>query len=399
MRMGGIVLAGACRTAIGKMGGTLAGVPVAKLGETVIREALRRANVSTEKVDQVLMGCVLTAAQGQNPTRQAAVGAGIPVETPAVTIGNVCGSGLTAVNMAAALIQAGEADVVVAGGMENMSQAPYALPGARFGYRMNDGVITDTMIHDALWDAFGDMHMGITAENIAEKYGVSRARQDEFAAWSQQKCEQARREGRFREEIVPVEIRQKKGAASFEQDEYPRDGVTAASLSILKPAFKPGGTVTAGNASGINDGAAAVVVMREETAAMLGARPMARLVTGAIAGCDPAYMGMGPVYAVRKALEKSGLDAEAIGVFELNEAFAAQALAVIDVLGLDPTRVNVNGGAIALGHPVGGSGCRILVTLLHEMRRSATEYGLASLCVGGGMGVAAVVQAIPQHLS
>jgi acetyl-CoA C-acetyltransferase len=390
--MDAIVLAGACRTAIGKFGGALSGVPAAKLGETVVREALRRANVPPESVDQVLMGCVLTAAQGQNPARQAAVGAGIPVEVPAVTIGNVCGSGLTAVNMAAALIRAGDADIVVAGGMENMSLAPYALPGARFGYRMNDGALTDTMIRDALWDAFGDVHMGITAENIAEKYGISRARQDDFAARSQQKCERARREGAFRDEIVPVEIRQKKAVLRFEEDEYPRDGVTAEGLAGLKSAFKPGGTVTAGNASGINDGAAAVVVMREETAQRLGARPMARFVTGAIAGCDPAYMGMGPVYAVRRALEKCGLDADAIGVVELNEAFAAQALAVTDALGLDPGRVNPNGGAIALGHPVGASGCRILVTLLHEMRRTREKYALASLCVGGGMGVATVVQ-------
>ena len=388
-----IVLAGAVRTAIGKMGGALANVPAATLGSIVIKEALKRANVAPDQVDEVLMGCVLQAAQGQNVARQAAVNAGIPIEVPALTLNNVCGSGLKCVNMAAAMIEAGEADIVVAGGMENMSSAPYALTKARFGYRMNNATMIDTMVNDALWDAFNGYHMGITAENVAEKYGLTREMQDEFAACSQQKCEKAQAEGRFDDEIVPVPVKMKKETVMFAKDEGPRAGVTAESIAKLRPPFKPdGGTVTAANASGINDGAAAIVVMSEEKAKELGVTPMAEWVTGASAGVEPSIMGIGPVAATKKAMARANLTVEDMDLIEANEAFAAQSLAVAKDLNFDMSKVNVNGGAIALGHPVGASGCRILVTLLHEMKKRGSNYGLATLCVGGGMGVASIVK-------
>lgn len=390
-----VVLAGAVRTAIGKMGGSLADVPAADLGAAVIKEALRRAGIPSEKVDEVYMGCVLQTAQGQNVARQAAVKAGLPVEVPALTVNNVCGSGLKCVNMAAALIMAGEADIIVAGGMENMSAAPYALEKARYGYRMGDGTLVDTMLKDALTDAFQGYHMGITAENLAEQYGISREEQDAFAAASQQKCEAAQKAGVFKEEIVPVPVKVKKETLDFAVDEFPRSGVTAESLSKLKPAFKrDGGTVTAANASGINDGAAAMVVMSAEKAKELGVKPLAKWVAGASAGVEPSIMGIGPAHAVRKLFDKVSLTLEDIDLIESNEAFAAQSLAVAKELGLSMDRVNVNGGAIALGHPVGASGCRILVSLLYEMKRREAKHGLATLCVGGGMGVSAVVERI-----
>ncbi len=388
-----IVLVGAVRTAIGKMGGTLANVPAVTLGSIVIKEALNRAHVSPDQVDEVLMGCVIQAGLGQNVARQASVMAGVPDSVPALTLNNVCGSGLKAINMAAALIEAGEAEIIVAGGMENMSLAPYALNQARYGYRMNDGKIVDTMVNDALWDAFNNYHMGITAENVAEKYGITREMQDEFAAISQQKCEIAQADGKFDEEIVPVPVKVKKDIVMFNKDEGPRAGVTAEGLAKLKPAFKKdGGTVTAANASGINDGAAAIVVMSEEKAKELGVTPMATWVAGQSAGVDPAIMGVGPAYSTKKIMEKTGLTVDDMDLIEANEAFAAQSLAVVKLLNLDTSKVNVNGGAIALGHPVGASGCRILVSLLHEMKRRNSKYGLATLCVGGGMGVSSIVK-------
>lgn len=389
-----IVLAGACRTALGKFGGSLTNTPAVELGAIVIKEAMRRAGIKPEDVDEVLMGNVLQAGLGQSPARQAAVKAGIPVEVPALTVNNVCGSGLKVVNMAAAMIEAGEADVMVVGGMENMSAAPYALPQARFGYRMNDGKLVDVMIKDGLWDAFNDYHMGITAENVAEKYGITREMQDEFAAWSQQKCEAAQKAGKFDEEIVPVPVKVKKDIVEFKVDEFPRAGVTAESISKLKPAFKKDGTVTAANASGINDGAAALVIMTAEKAKELGVTPMAKFIGGASAGVDPSIMGVGPVYATRKALKKTGMTLDQIDLIEANEAFAAQSVAVANELGFDKSKVNVNGGAIALGHPIGASGCRILVTLLYELKHSGKKTGLATLCIGGGMGVATIVEAL-----
>ncbi len=387
-----IVLAGAVRTAIGRMGGTLSSVPAVTLGSIVIKEALNRAHVSPDQVDEVLMGCVIQAGLGQNVARQASINAGVPETVPALTLNNVCGSGLKAINMAAALIEAGEADIIVAGGMENMSAAPYALPQARYGYRMNDGKLVDTMVKDALWDAFNNYHMGITAENVAEKYGITREMQDEFAAYSQQKCEKAQAEGKFDEEIVPVPVKVKKDIVMFNKDEGPRAGVTVEGIAKLKPAFKPDGSVTAANASGINDGAAAIVVMSEEKAKELGVVPMATWIAGQSAGVDPAIMGVGPAYSTKKILEKTGLTLDDMDLIEANEAFAAQSLAVVKLLNLDTSKVNVNGGAIALGHPVGASGCRILVTLLHEMKRRNSKYGLATLCVGGGMGVSSIVK-------
>ncbi len=387
-----IVIAGAVRTAIGKYGGTLSTVPAAQLGSIVIQEALSRSHVPPGEVDEIYMGCVLQAGQGQNVARQSAVSGGIPYGVPALTLNNVCGSGLKSVNLAAAMIAAGEADIIVAGGMENMSQSPYALPQARFGYRMNDGVCMDTMVTDALSDAFGHYHMGITAENIAREYGITRLMQDEFAAQSQSKCAAARAQHRFDAEIVSVPVTNKKGAFLFAEDEFPRDGVSAEKLAGLKAAFRKGGTVTAGNASGINDGAAAVVVMSSEKAHALGVEPMARFVCGASAGVDPALMGIGPAYSTKKALQKAGLTLDDMDLIEANEAFAAQSLAVGRILGWNDALVNVNGGAIALGHPVGASGCRILVTLLHEMQRRNAGYGLATLCVGGGMGVTTIVE-------
>lgn len=387
-----VVLAGACRTAIGKMGGALSKVPAAELGATVIKEALHRANIPADQVDLVYMGCVIQAGQGQNVARQAALKAGLPVESAAVTLNVVCGSGLNAVNMAAAMIQAGEADIVVAGGMENMSLAPYALMNARYGYRMNNGAAVDTMVNDALWDAFNDCHMGITAENIAEQRNFTREELDEFAAKSQQKACAAIEAGAFKDEIVPVSVKMKKETVIFDTDEGPRAGTTAESLARLKPAFKAGGVVTAGNASGINDGAAAIVVMSEEKAKELGVTPMANWVAGALGGVDPSVMGLGPVASTRKVFKKTGVSIKDIDLVEANEAFAAQALAVANDLEFDMDKVNVNGGAIALGHPVGASGCRILVTLLHEMQKRDAKKGLATLCIGGGMGCTTLVE-------
>ena len=386
-----VVLAGGCRTAIGKMGGALSTTPAADLGAIVIREALNRAGVPADQVDQVYMGCVIQAGLGQNVARQASIKAGIPVEAPAMTINIVCGSGLNCVNMAAAMIQAGEADIVVAGGMENMSMAPYALKNARYGYRMGNAPMIDTMVNDALWDVFNDYHMGITAENVAEQWGLTREQLDEFAASSQQKACAAIESGRFKDEIVPVEVKQKKSTVIVDTDEGPRPGTTAESISKLRPAFKKDGIVTAGNASGINDGAAAIVVMSEEKAKELGVKPMATWVSGALGGVDPSIMGVGPVPASRKALAKAGLTIADMDLIEANEAFAAQSLAVAHDLEFDMSKVNVNGGAIALGHPVGASGCRILVTLLHEMEKRDAKKGLATLCIGGGMGCATIV--------
>ena len=387
-----VVLAGACRTAIGTMGGTLSNTPAPDLGTVVIKEALKRAGVAPEMVDEVYMGCVIQAGLGQNPARQAAVNAGIPVEVPATTINVLCGSGLHCVNLAAKLIANGEADIIVAGGMENMSKAPYLLYNARFGYRMGAAMMDDALLRDALHDAFGGYHMGITAENIAEEWGLTRHQLDEFAAWSQNKCEKARAEGKFKDEIVPVEVKKKKETILFDTDEGPRDGVTVESLSKLRPAFKEGGKVTAGNASGINDGAAAIIVMSEEKAKELGVTPMATWIGGELAGVEPRIMGIGPVASTRKVMEKKGYKIEDFDLIEANEAFAAQSVAVGHDLGFDMNKLNVNGSAIALGHPVGASGCRILVTLLYEMQRRHAKKGLATLCVGGGMGCSAIVE-------
>jgi acetyl-CoA C-acetyltransferase len=389
-----VVIAGACRTAIGKFQGTLSGVSAAELGAVVIKEAVARAGIKPAQVEEVYMGCVIQAGLGQNVARQAMIKAGLPVESPALTINDVCGSGLKCVTLAAELIAAGAADIIVAGGTENMTATPYVLPLARAGYRMGDGAIIDSMIKDALTDSFNNYHMGITAENVAAQYGITRQMQDEFAAQSQQKCEQAQKEGKFKEEIVPVPVKVKKDIVPFEVDEYPRQGVTAESLGGLKPAFKPDGTVTAANASGINDGAAAMVVMSADKAKELGVKPLARFVAGSWAGVDPSIMGIGPVAAVQRLLKKTSLSIGDFDLIEANEAFAAQSLAVGKDLKWDPARVNVNGGAIALGHPVGASGARILVTLLYELRRRSAKKGLATLCVGGGLGVAAAVEAL-----
>ena len=387
-----IVLAGACRTAIGVMGGTLSTTPATDLGAIVIKEALNRAGVPADQVDQVYMGCVIQAGQGQNVARQASIKAGLPIETPAVTINVVCGSGLNCVNMAAEMIAAGDADIVVAGGMENMSMAPYAVMQGRYGYRMNDGKLVDTMVHDALWDAFNDYHMGITAENICEKWGLTREELDKFAATSQQKAVAAQESGAFDKEIVPVEVKKKKETIVFAKDEGPRPGTTAESIAKLRPAFKKDGIVTAANSSGINDGAAAIVVISEEKAKELGVKPMATWVAGALAGVAPEIMGIGPVAATKKVMARTGMKIEDFDVIEANEAFAAQSVAVQKELGFTDEQLNPNGGAIALGHPVGASGCRILVTLLHEMEAKDAKRGLATLCIGGGMGCATVVE-------
>ena len=390
-----IVILSAARTAVGKFGGSLSSIPAEKLGSIAIAEALKRAGVGPEQVSEVLMGCVLQAGQGQNPARQASIHAGIPKEVPAMTVNMVCGSGLRAVNLAAAELLTGEAEIVVAGGMENMSAAPYLLPNARFGYRMNDGKMVDAMVRDALWDAFYNVHMGVTAENIAKEFAISRAEQDAFAAASQQKCEAARNAGIFKEEIVPVEVKQKKSTFLFDTDEQPRDGVTPESIAKLRPAFLPDGTVTAANASGINDGAAALVLTTAEKAAELGLKPMARWIGGAAAGVEPAVMGLGAAEAALKVMAKAGITLDQLSLIEANEAFASQSIACARVGGWEACmeKVNVNGGAIALGHPVGASGARILTTLLYELNRRGGGKGLATLCVGGGMGVAAVVEA------
>ena len=387
-----VVLAGACRTAIGSMGGSLSTTPAADLGAIVIKEALNRANVKPTDVDHVYMGCVIQAGLGQNVARQSSIKAGLPVETPAVTVNVVCGSGLNCVNMAAQMIIAGDADVVVAGGMENMSMAPYALKNARYGYRMGNAPMIDTMVNDALWDAFNDYHMGITAENVADQWGLTREDLDAFAAASQQKAVAAQEAGKFDDEIVPVEVKKKKETIIFNKDEGPRPGTTAEGIARLRPAFKKDGKVTAGNASSINDGAAAIVVMSEEKAKELGVTPMATWVAGALGGVDPSIMVVGPVAATKKVMAKTGLTVADMDLIEANEAFASQSLAVGKELGFDPEKLNVNGGAIALGHPVGASGCRILVTLLYEMQKRDAKKGLATLCIGGGMGCATIVE-------
>ena len=386
-----VVLAGACRTAIGTMGGTLSTTPAPDLGTIVIKEALKRTGIRPEQVDEVYMGCVIQAGLGQNPARQAAVNAGIPVEVPATTINVLCGSGLHCVNLAAKLIASGDADIIVAGGMENMSKAPYLLYDARFGYRMGAAMMDDALLRDALHDAFGGYHMGMTAENVAEDWGLTRQQLDEFAAWSQNKCEKAQAEGRFKDEIVPVEVKKKKETIIFDPDEGPRKGVTVEGISKLRPAFKEGGIVTAANSSGINDGAAAIIVMSEEKAKELGITPMGTWIGGELAGVEPRIMGVGPVASTRKVMKKTGYQISDFDLIEANEAFAAQSVAVGHDLGFDMDKLNVNGGAIALGHPVGASGCRILVTLLHEMAKRDAKKGLATLCVGGGMGCSAIV--------
>lgn len=387
-----VVLAGACRTAIGVMGGALSSVPAPDLGTVVVKEALKRAGVKPEQVEEVYLGCVIQAGLGQNVARQAAVNAGIPVEVPATTVNVLCGSGLHCVNLAAKLIRSGDADIIVAGGVENMSSAPYLLYNARFGYRMGAGKLDDALLRDALTDAFGGYHMGVTAENIAAQWGIPRELLDEFAACSQQKCEKAQAEGRFKDEIVPVEVKKKKETVLFDTDEGPRKGVTKEGIANLRPAFKEGGVVTAANASGINDGAAAIVVMSEEKAKELGVTPLATWIGGELAGVEPSIMGIGPVAATRKVMQKTGMNISDFDLIEANEAFAAQSVAVGRDLGIDPSKLNVNGGAIALGHPVGASGCRILVTLIHEMMKRDAKTGLATLCVGGGMGCSAVIQ-------
>lgn len=386
-----VVLAGACRTAIGTMGGTLSTTPAPDLGTIVIKEALKRTGIRPEQVDEVYMGCVIQAGLGQNPARQAAVNAGIPVEVPATTINVLCGSGLHCVNLAAKLIASGDADIIVAGGMENMSKAPYLLYDARFGYRMGAAMMDDALLRDALHDAFGGYHMGMTAENVAEDWGLTRQQLDEFAAWSQNKCEKAQAEGRFKDEIVPVEVKKKKETIIFDTDEGPRKGVTVEGISKLRPAFKEGGIVTAANSSGINDGAAAIIVMSEEKAKELGITSMGTWIGGELAGVEPRIMGVGPVASTRKVMKKTGYQISDFDLIEANEAFAAQSVAVGHDLGFDMDKLNVNGGAIALGHPVGASGCRILVTLLHEMAKRDAKKGLATLCVGGGMGCSAIV--------
>ncbi len=390
-----IVILGAARTAIGSFQGGLAGVGAAELGALVVKEALKRAGVQAADVDEVTLGCVLQAGLGQNVARQALVKAGIPVEKTAMTVNMVCGSGLRSVAAAAQAIAAGDAKVVVAGGTENMSQAPYLLKQARTGYRMGNGEIVDSMIYEGLTDIFNGYHMGITAENLAAKYGITRQAQDELSASSQNKAEAAIAAGKFKDEIVPVTIPQKKGdPIVFDRDEFPRAGVTAEALGKLRPAFKPDGTVTAGNASGINDGAAALVVADGEWAKSKGLKPMARVVSYGWHGCDPAIMGIGPVEAVRLALKKAGWSVGDLDLIEANEAFASQALSVSKELGFDMSKVNVNGGAIALGHPIGASGARILVSLLHEMGKRGAKKGLATLCIGGGMGIALCVERV-----
>ncbi|MBR6469562.1 MAG: acetyl-CoA C-acetyltransferase [Lachnospiraceae bacterium] len=392
-----VVIASACRTAIGTMGGSLSTIPVADLGAIVIKEAVKRAGIKPEDVEHVYMGCVIQAGQGQNVARQSSIKAGLPIETPAVTSNVVCGSGLNCVNQAAQMIMAGDADVVVAGGMENMSMAPFAIPNGRYGYRMmwptqSQGGLVDTMVKDALWDAFNDYHMITTADNIARQWNLTREELDEFALKSQLKACAAIENGAFKDEIVPVEVKKKKETVIFDTDEGPRQGSTIEGLAKLRP-INPDGFVTAGNASGINDGAAAVVVMSEEKAKELGVKPMATFVAGALAGVDPSIMGIGPVAASKKAMAKAGYKIEDFDIIEANEAFAAQSVAVGKDLGIDVDKqLNPNGGAIALGHPVGASGARIFVTLLHEMQKKGAKKGLATLCIGGGMGCATIVE-------
>ncbi|WP_065499849.1 acetyl-CoA C-acetyltransferase [Burkholderia stabilis] len=388
-----VVIVSAARTAVGKFGGSLAKIAAPELGATVIRAVLERAGVKPEQVSEVIMGQVLTAGSGQNPARQSLIKAGLPAAVPGMTINKVCGSGLKAVMLAANAIVAGDAEIVIAGGQENMSASPHVLPGSRDGFRMGDAKLVDTMIVDGLWDVYNQYHMGITAENVAKEYGITREEQDAFAALSQNKAEAAQKAGRFDDEIVPVSIPQRKGEPlQFATDEFVRHGVTAESLAGLKPAFSKDGSVTAANASGLNDGAAAVLVMSAQKAAALGLTPLARIKAYANAGVDPSVMGMGPVPASRRCLERAGWTPGDLDLMEINEAFAAQALAVHKQMGWDTSKVNVNGGAIAIGHPIGASGCRIMVTLLHEMAKRDAKRGLASLCIGGGMGVALAVE-------
>ena len=390
-----VVIVGAARTAIGTFGGTLKDVPARTLGAVVIKEAIKRAGIEADQVEEVIMGDVLQGGLGQNVARQMSLDAGVPKEVPAMTINKVCGSGLRAVELAAQIIKAGDADVIVAGGAENMSATAYALPKARWGARMFDGKMVDMMVNDGLWDAFNNYHMGMTAENAAEQWGLTREELDEFALKSQQKAEAAIKGGKFKDEIVPVEVPQRKGdPIVFDTDEHPKFGSTIEKMAKLKPAFKKdGGIVTAANASGINDSGAAVVVMSADKAKELGLKPLVKIVSYASAGVDPKIMGVGPVPASKKALEKAGLSIADMDLYEANEAFAAQSVAVGKELGFDPEKLNVNGGAIALGHPIGASGCRILITLIYEMlRRDDANKGLATLCIGGGMGTAVVVE-------
>ena len=387
-----IVIVGAARTAIGKFGGALAGVPAARLGAHIIRKVLERAGVAPDQVSEVIMGQVLAAGVGQNPARQASIWAGLPDMVPAMTINKVCGSGLKAAMLGAQSIANGDSDIVVAGGQENMSAAPHVLNGSRDGFRMGDAKMIDSMIVDGLWDVFNQYHMGVTAENVAKEQVVSREEQDEFAVKSQNKAEAAQKSGRFNDEIVPYEVPTRKGPAVFGVDEFPRHGATIEAMKGLKPAFDKNGTVTAANASGINDGAAAVVLTSAKRAKELGLKPLARIKAFASAGVDPKYMGMGPVPASKRCLARAGWTAKDLDLLEINEAFAAQAIAVNRQMGWDTSKVNVNGGAIALGHPIGASGARILVTLLHEMQKRDAKKGLASLCIGGGMGVALAVE-------
>ncbi len=388
-----VVIASAVRTAVGTFGGGLRDIPAVELGKIAVQEALKRGKIKPEQVEEVILGNVLQAGQGQNPARQVLIQSGIPKEIPATTINKVCASGLKSVMMAAQAIKAGDMDIVVAGGIESMSQAPYYVPLARWGYRMNDGALIDGMIHDGLLDIFNRYHMGMTAENVAEKFGVSRQDQDALALRSQQNAGRAIQEGRFKDEIVPVVIPQKKGdPILFQVDEHPRPKTTAEALAGLRPAFKKDGTVTAGNASGINDGAAAIVVVAEEKAKALGLAPIARIKSYATAGVGPEIMGTGPVPASQKALAKAGLTAKDLDLIEANEAFAAQAVYVNRMMGWDLEKVNVNGGAVAIGHPIGASGARIFVTLLYAMMKRKARFGLATLCVGGGMGAAMIVE-------
>ena len=388
-----VVIVSAARTAIGNFGGSLSNVPAPTLGATVIKAVLERANIKPEQVDELIFGQVLTAGSGQNPARQSAIEAGLPHAVPCMTINKVCGSGLKTVHLAAQAIKAGDAEIVIAGGQENMSLSPHLLPKSRNGTKMGDWKMQDSMIVDGLWDAFNNYHMGTTAENIAKKYEISRAEQDEFAASSQNKAEAAINAGKFEEEIVPVEIPQRKGdPVIFDKDEFPKSGVTAEGIAKLRPAFDKEGTVTAANASGLNDGAAAVLVMSESKAKELGLEPLATIAAYSSAGVDPSIMGTGPIPSSKLCLDKAGWNVDDLDLIEANEAFAAQAISVNREMGWDTNKVNVNGGAIAIGHPIGASGCRVLVTLLHEMKRSEAKKGIATLCIGGGLGVALAVE-------
>ena len=388
-----VYVIGACRTAIGSFLGTLKGVTAVELGTHVLKEAIKRAGISPDQIDQVILGNVLQAGQGQNPARQVTVSAGLPIEVPALTVNKVCGSGLNTIALSAALIKAGEADCIAAGGMESMSGAPYLLPGLREGQRMGDGVTVDSMVHEGLWDAFNDYHMGVTAENVAEQYQITREEQDAFALDSQMKAKAASESGRFREEIVPISIPQRKGDdIVFQQDEHIRPNTSAEQLARLRPAFKPGGTVTAGNASGVNDAACIMLVVSEKFVKENQLKPLAKVACSASCGIDPKIMGLGPVPTIKKLLKKSELKIDDIDLFEVNEAFASQSIGVLRDLKIPAHRVNVNGGAIALGHPIGASGARIAATLLYEMKRSDKRFGVASLCIGGGMGEAVLFE-------